>query len=165
VTLLGDQDPGRRPGSASRALALLAESGASAGPEATTETAVTEPLAPDRTARTIPIGARPRRLQRRQTRVLVGPRSLAGVALLAVLIVLGVMLLSGGDEGSSTGDRAGGDATGGEARQQAPTTAGEEPAGGKDRGAPIEPAKASGKPKQEKPSKTPPGKAKGLRKH
>jgi len=88
------------------------------------------------------------------------------VALLAALIVLGVVLLSGGDEGSSTGDRAGGDATGREARQQAPTTAGEEPTGGKGRGGPIEPPKASGKPKEEKPpTKTPPGKAKGLSKH
>jgi serine/threonine protein kinase len=160
VTRLGDEDPGRRPESASRALALLAQPSASAGPEATTATAATEPLAPERTARTIPIGAPPRQ-PRGETRVLVGPRPLAGVAVLAALIVLGVVLLSGGDDTSSTSGREARDATGGESRQQAPTTSGEEPTGREEPTVPSEPPKASGKPKEKKPSKTPPGKAKG----
>jgi serine/threonine protein kinase len=158
VSRLGDQDPGRRPESASRALALLAQPSASAGSEATT---ATEPLAPDHTAPTIPIGARPHRPRR--TRVLIGPRTLAGVTLLAALIVLGVVLLSGGGDGSSTGGRGAGDTTGGTARQQAPATSTERPTGHEEP-APAEPPKASGKPKKEKPSKTPPGKAKGLSK-
>jgi eukaryotic-like serine/threonine-protein kinase len=158
VSRLGDQDPGRRPESASRALALLAQPSASAGSEATT---ATEPLAPDHTAPTIPIGARPHRPRR--TRVLIGPRTLAGVTLLASLIVLGVVLLSGGGDGSSTGGRGAGDTTGGTARQQAPATSTERPTGHEEP-APAEPPKASGKPKKEKPSKTPPGKAKGLSK-
>jgi eukaryotic-like serine/threonine-protein kinase len=163
VTRLGDQDPARRPESASRALGLLTEPSASGGPEAAIVTAATEPLAPDRTARTIPIGARPRP-PRRETRLLVGPRPLAAMALVAALIVLGVVLLSGGADRSSTGGREARDATGGEARQQAPTTSGEEPAPGEAATAPIEPPKASGNPKTEKPPKTPPGEAKGLSK-
>jgi eukaryotic-like serine/threonine-protein kinase len=160
LTRLGDQDPARRPDSASRALGLLAGPGASEEAEATTATAPTEPLAPERTARAIPIGACPHRPRRKKS-VLVGRRPLAGVGLLAALIILGVVLLSGGDNRSSTGGREAGDAADGESRQQAPTTSAEEPTGGEVRTAPIEPPKASGKPKKEKPSKTPPGKAKG----
>jgi eukaryotic-like serine/threonine-protein kinase len=148
VTRLCDEDPGRRPESASRALGLLAQPSASAGPGATTATAATEPLAPERTARTVPIGDRPRQ-PRGETRVLVGPRPLAGMALLAALIVLGVVLLSGGDDGSLTGGRETRDATGGESRQQAPTTSGEEPTGREEPTARSEPPKASGKPKKE----------------
>jgi eukaryotic-like serine/threonine-protein kinase len=165
VTRLGDEDPERRPESASRALGLLAQPSASAGPGATTATAATEPLAPERTARTIPLGARPRQPRGGQTRAPVGPRPLAGVALLAALIVLGAVLLSGGDDGSSAGGREAGDATGGEARQQAPTSASGEPTGREEPTARSQPPKASGKPKEKKPSKTPPGKAKGHSKH
>ena len=167
VSRLGDQDPGRRPQSASRALALLAGPSASAGPQATT---ATEPLERDRTARTIPIGARPHRP--RQPRVRIGPRPLATVTLIAALIVLAVILVSGGDDGSSTGGRGAGDTTGGQARQQAPATSTERATGreqparaerptGREQPAPAEPPKASGKPNKEKPSKTSPGKAKG----
>jgi serine/threonine protein kinase len=178
VTRLGDQDPARRPESALRALALLAEPSPPAGAEPPTATAATEPLAPDRAARTIPIGARSRQPRRGETRVLVGPRALAGAALLAALIVIGVVLLSGGDDTSSSGNGAAGDASGREAGQQSPTTAGEEPRGLEEQEGPVEPPKASGRPKEakasktlpgqakkEKPPKTPPGQAKGLSKH
>ena len=151
VTRLGDQDPERRPESASRALALLAEPSASAGAEATT---ATEPLAADPTPRTIPIGSRSRGPRRGPTRMLRAPRPLAGVALLAALIVLGAILLSGGDR-SSTGTRPARDSPG----EEAPPA--EEPAGAEEPAAPSEPAKGSGKPNKTKPSKTPPGKAKG----
>lgn len=154
VARLGDEDPGRRPGSASGALALIAEQGESAGHEVTTATAATEPLAPDRTARTIPIGTRPPEPRRRWKRLLIGPSPLAGVALLAALIVLGVILLSGGSDTSSTDGRAAG-----KPPQQAPTTA-EEPRGEDERGGPVEPPKASGKPEGESPSKARSGKAK-----
>jgi eukaryotic-like serine/threonine-protein kinase len=155
VSCLGDPEPGRRPQSASRALALLAAPSPSSGPQATT---ATEPLERDRTARTIPIGARPHRP--RQPRMLIGPRPLATVTLIAALIVLAVVLLSGGDDRSSTGGGGAGDTTGGRARQQAPATSTVR-ATGREHPAPAEPPKASGKPNEEKPSKTPPGKAKG----
>jgi len=160
VTRLGDQDPDRRPESASRALALLTESSPPAGAEATTATAATEPLEPDRAARTTPIGARSRQPRRRETRVLVGPRALAGAALLAALIVLGVLLLSGGDDRSSSGNGAAEDASGNDAEQQSPTTAREKPRGLEKQEGPVEPPKASERPKEAKASKTPPGQAK-----
>jgi serine/threonine protein kinase len=160
VTRLGDQDPNRRPESASRALELLAEPSPSAGTEPPTATAATEPLPSDRAARTIPIGARSRQPRRGEPRVLVGPRALAGAALLAALIVLGVVLLSGGDDRSSSGKGAAEDASGKEAGQQSPTTAREEPRGLEEREGPVEPLKASGRPKEAKASKTPPGQAK-----
>jgi eukaryotic-like serine/threonine-protein kinase len=160
VTRLGDQDPGRRPESASRALALLAEPSPPAGAEPPTATAATEPLAPDRAARTIPIGARSRQPRRRETRLLVGPRALAGAALLAALIVLGVVLVSGGDDTPSSGNSTPDNASGKEAGQQSPTTAGEEPPALEKQEGPVEPPKASGRPKEAKASKTPPGQAK-----
>jgi eukaryotic-like serine/threonine-protein kinase len=160
VTRLGDQDPDRRPESASRALALLAEPSPPAGAEPPTATAATEPLAPDRAARTIPIGARSRQPRGGKARVLVGPRALAGAALLATLIVLGVVLLSGGDDSSSSGNGAPDDASGKEAGQQSPKTTGEEPPGLEEREGPVEVPRASGRPKEAKASKTPPGQAK-----
>ena len=152
VTRLGDQDPNRRPESASRALAVLARPSSSGGPEPTT---ATEPLPPDRTAPTIPIGG-----HRSARRVVVGPVPLAGVALLATLIVLGVILLSGGEDKSSTGGSESRDASGAEARQQAPTSSGQEPAGSGELTTPTEPPEASAKPGREKPPKIPPGQAK-----
>ena len=159
VTRLGDEDPGRRPESASGALALLAEPSASAGAEASTATMATEPVAPAHTGRTIPIGARPRQPPRGRTRMVGAPRPLAGLALLAALIVLGVILLAGGDDGSSTGTRPARDSSGEDA---APA---EESGGREDPAPPSEPPKGSGKRKDDKPSKTPPGKAKGRNKH
>ena len=142
VTRLGDEDPDRRPESASRALALLADRGTRAAPDASTATIETEALAPDPTARTI--------LIRRG-----GPRSIAWVAILALLIVLGVILLSGGDDGPSTGTRPSGEAVPPE------TSPAEE---GEGREAPAAPSKSqpgAGKPRGKKRSKTPSGKEKG----
>ena len=155
VARLGDPDPGRRPESASRALALLAGPSAAAGPEASTATAPTEPLAPDRTARTIPIGARPRESRRGPAFMLGAPRRLAAMALVAALIVLGVILLAGGEDRSSTGERPALDSP----ADTAPPA--EEPGAREDPAAPSEPAKGSGRPNNEKSSKAPRGKAKG----
>lgn len=128
VTRLVDQDPEQRPESASRALAALGSE--TTGP--------TQPLA----ARTV--GAR--------------PRTLAGMAILAVLTVIGLILLSSGDDTSSTGDRVGE-----RSQQQAPPA--EQPGDG-DGSAPAgEPRQGSGTSKEKKPRKTPPGKAKGHKKH
>jgi hypothetical protein len=97
------------------------------------------------------------------------------MAVLAALIVLGVILVTGGDDTSSTGSRPAGDPLTDEAAPQAPPA--EEPARRKEPAAPSEPQKGSGRPKdnqppkgsgqpkKEKPSKTPAGKAKGRSKH
>jgi eukaryotic-like serine/threonine-protein kinase len=154
VARLGDQDPGRRPESAARALALLAGPSASAGPGAGTVTTPTEPLAP-RTARTIPIGARPRQRRSEHTRIVRIPRQLVGIFLLAALVVLGAILLTGGDNGSPTGTSPARTSTNGEAQPA------EQPSGREEPGPPGEPPKGSGKPEKEKSSKKPPGKAKG----
>lgn len=160
VTRLRDQDPGQRPESAARALALLAETSAPAGAEASTATAATEPLAteplePDPTARTIPIGARSRQPRSWQPRVLRTPHALAAVILIAALIVLVALLLTGGDDGSSPGTRPARDS----GAEEAPPA---EESGGRDQPtAPSEPRTGSGEPKEEKPSKKQRGKSKG----
>jgi eukaryotic-like serine/threonine-protein kinase len=143
VTRLVDQDPARRPESASQALATLATPRRAARSETT---APTQPVAPERA---ITVGARAGQ------RGL--PRPVVVMAILAVAIVLGLILLSGGDNRSSTGAGPASDRVGQEDRQQAPAEAQPE-------GAPAEPSK--GKPKGKKPpKKTPPGKAKGRNKH
>jgi eukaryotic-like serine/threonine-protein kinase len=155
ITRLCDPDPGRRPESASRALALLRDPTASAGPEARTATAATEPLAPDPTARTIPLGAGGRQPPRGHARVLRVPRPLAGAALLAALVLLGVILLTGGEDRSSTGTTPVRNSPGEEAPPAGEARDREEAA------MPSGPAKDSGKPKKQNPSKTPPNKSKG----
>jgi eukaryotic-like serine/threonine-protein kinase len=165
VGRLGDQDPARRPQTASRALASLAASGAASDP-GQTETAPTAPLPPDRTTPTIPTGAATARTQPR--RWLLG----GGLALLAALLVAGIMLLSGGDEASSPGGGRSGDVLGAErggastenpgatetVTETVPTESEET----------LEPTAPPGKSKKVKPPKednSPRGKAKGLRKH
>ena len=158
VRRLGDEDPARRPESAARALASQADPGAPIVPGATA-TAPTAPLPPDGTAPTIPIGAAPARIP-------THPRFLAGLALLAALVVVGVLVMSGGDDAPSP------------QRQQGQAANAEEPASTGEATAPetvpseaaetAEPAAPSGKPekaKGPKPPKSPPGKAKGLGKH
>ena len=155
VEQLADEDPARRPESASAALARLGAAGAPSGPSASA-TAPTVPLSRDRTAPTIPVGAATARIQRR------GPL-LAGLITLAALLVVGILMLSGGDGGSSPGDVEG---EGGGTASSAKTTG--------TQNVPTEPAKtpesaaSSAKPekvKSPKPPKSPPGKAKGLSKH
>jgi len=152
VEELGDEDPARRPESASGALARLAASSAPSAPGASA-TAPTAPLPPDRTAPTIPIGATTARTRPHR-------RLLTGLGIIAALLVVGVLMLSGGDEGSSPG--GGQSSEGPDAAstmtQNVPTETAKTP----------ESAAPSPKPekvKPPKPPKSPPGKAKGLRKH
>src|SRR5215207_941224 len=85
VGRLGDEDPARRPESASAALARLAASSAPSGPGASA-TAPTAPLPPDRTAPTIPIGATTARTRPHR-------RLLTGLGIIAALLVVGVLVL------------------------------------------------------------------------
>ncbi|HKH22806.1 MAG TPA: serine/threonine-protein kinase, partial [Solirubrobacterales bacterium] len=154
VEQLADEDPARRPESASAALACLAAAGAPSGPSASA-TAPTVPLSPDRTAPTIPIGAATARIQRR------GP-ILAGLVALAALLLVGILMLSGGDGGSSPGDQQGeGPGTASTAKttgtQDVPT---ETATPGS-----LAPSAKPEKGKPPKPPKSPPGKAKGRSKH
>jgi eukaryotic-like serine/threonine-protein kinase len=150
VGRLGEEDPLRRPESASAALELLAASSGPSGP-ATSTTAPTAPLPSDRTAPTTPIGA---------TIARTGPRRrlLAGLGIVAALLLVGVLVLGGGDETSPPS--AGPDAAPTErpsVTQNVPTETAKTP----------EAAAPSPKPEKVKPSKpkSPPGKAKGLRQH
>jgi serine/threonine protein kinase len=152
VEELGDEDPARRPESASPALERLAAASAPSALGASA-TAPTAPLPPDRTAPTIPIGATTARTPSH-------PRLLAGLAALGALLVIGILMLSDGDEGSSPG---------GEQSSEGPDAAST-----MTQNVPMETAKTleSAEPsvkhekvKPPKPEKSPPGKAKGLRKH
>ena len=155
VERLANEDPARRPESASAVLTRLGAAGAPSGPSASA-TAPTVPLSRDRTATTIPVGAATARIPRR------GPL-LAGLITLAALLVVGILMLSGGDGGSSPGDVQGeGGGTASSAKstgtQNVPTETATTP----------ESAAPSAKPekvKPPKPPKSPPGKAKGLSKH
>jgi eukaryotic-like serine/threonine-protein kinase len=155
VEWLADEEPARRPESASAVLARLGAAGAPSGPSASA-TAPTVPFSRDRTAPTIPVGAATTRIQRR------GPL-LAGLATLAALLVVGILMLSGGDGGSPPGDVQG---EGGGTASSADTTGAQD---GPTETAKIpESAAPSAKPekvKHSKPPKSPPGKAKGLSKH
>jgi serine/threonine protein kinase len=132
---LGDEDPGRRPESASRALTLLAGTSTASGPEAGTATAPTQPLLPGRR--------------------LPPPRRLAAVALVAAIVVLGVILLAVGDDGSSTGARPALDSPADK------TPPAEEPGAREEPAAPSEPPQGSGKPKKKDAPKKQPGTGKG----
>ncbi len=180
VGRLGDEDPARRPESAPSALAALAASGEPTSPGAT----ATAPARPpgDRTAGTIPIGSA-------TASSWLQPRLLGGLALLASLLVVGILLLNGGDEPSSPGERPSEAQTEtSDQRDQARTTGSEDAATTETPAAtetaPTEtaetpaPAAPSGKPekvkpnkikpkkvKPPKPPKSPPGQAKGLREH
>jgi eukaryotic-like serine/threonine-protein kinase len=168
---LGDEDPARRPQSASQALALLGESTA---PTARAATATTEPLSNDRTASTVPIGVR-------TTQTRPDPRVLGGILLAAAVIVLGILLLSGGDESPSPDSRGSGNVQRQTRDQghQPPAGSAEEPTttdtASPDTSETPERETAPAKPKKVKPpkpkkvkppkeSKSPPGKAKGLSK-
>jgi eukaryotic-like serine/threonine-protein kinase len=152
VERLADEDPALRPESASAALARLAATGAPSGPGASA-TAPTAPLPPERTSPTIPIGATTARTPSHL-------RLLAGFAALGALLVIGILMLSGGDEGSSPG--GGQSSQGPDAASTMTQNVPTEPAQTQESAAPsVEP----GKVKPPKPAKSPPGKAKGLRKH
>jgi eukaryotic-like serine/threonine-protein kinase len=152
VEQLGDEDPTRRPESASAALARLVVTSAPSSP-GVSATAPTAPLPPERTAPTIPVGATTARIQRHRP-------LLAGLAILGALLVVGILTLSGGDEGSSPGggQTSKGPGTASTMTQNVrtePTKTQESDA------ASVKPEKV----KPPKPAKSPPGKAKGLRKH
>lgn len=159
VGRLGEEDPRRRPDSASAALELLAASSAPSGPAMSTA-APTAPLPSDRTAPTTPIAATTTRTQPRR-------RLLAGLAILAGLLVLGILMLSGGDGGSEPGGVPSSDVQGGE-RGAASTTKTPETQNVSTETAKTPasdpPSAKPEKPKPPKPAKSPPGKAKGLRK-
>jgi eukaryotic-like serine/threonine-protein kinase len=158
VGRLGDEDPARRPESALQALGRLPASGPPNGGQANA-TRPTAPLPPDRTT---PIEA-----ATAQTKPQL--RLLGGIALLAALIVAGTLLLSDGDEPSSSGGGRDGAVQGGERGQKEQGRTGD--ADAVTETAPTRTAEtsaASGKPekgKGPKPGKSPSGKAKGLRKH
>lgn len=153
---LAEEDPYRRPASASEALAMLAP--VATAPDATaTEALPTEPLQSERTAPTVPIGTGA--TWNRPDARLVG-----GLALLTLLAVLGIVLLGGGDQGPAGGRDAQRPANG----ERVTTSPAEEPAASQttttteaSEPAPVKPEKA----KPPKPPKSPPGKAKGLSKH
>lgn len=149
VGRLGEEDPVRRPESASAALELLAASSAPSG-AATSTTAPTAPLPPDRTAPTTPIGATIARTRPRR-------RLFAGLGIIAVLVLVGVLVLGGGDEASPPSERDAAPAERTSGTQDVPTETTKTP----------EAAAPSPNPEKVKPSKpkSPPGKAKGLRKH
>jgi serine/threonine protein kinase len=152
VERLADEDPARRPESASAVLGRLAAAGAPGA----SATAPTVPLSRDRTAPTIPVGAATARIQRR------GPL-LAGLITLAALLGVGILMLSGGNGGSSPGDVQGeGRGTASTAKttatQDVPTQTAKTPES-------AAPSAKPGKVKPPKPTKSPPGKAKGLSKH
>ena len=172
VERLGDEDPARRPASASRALASLAAPSAPTLPSATA-TAPTAPLPPHPTTPTTPIGSAMARTQPHA-------RLFGGLAALAALLVAGILLLSGGDEASSPDGERASDARSeeGDRRDQAETAAAEDASSSEiptvtetvpaETAETPEPATPSGKPKKikpPKPPKTPPGQAKGLSKH
>jgi len=157
VGRLGDEDPARRPESASGALARLAASSAPSGPGASAA-APTAPLPPDRTAPTIPIGA---------TTARIGPhrRLLAGLGIIAALLVVGVLVLGGGDEGSSPGSGRSSDVQGESTSTEKPTATQNVPTETAKTPESAAPSPKPEKVKPPKPPKSPPGKAKGLRKH
>ena len=135
----------------------------------------------DHTAGTIPIGSAtaPSWLQ---------PRLLGGLALLAALLVVGILLLNGGDEPSSPGERPSEATSETRDQDQARATGGEDVATTErptvtettrtETAETAAPAAPSGKPEKDKPEKvkpekvkppkppkSPPGQDKGLREH
>jgi eukaryotic-like serine/threonine-protein kinase len=152
VEHLGDEDPALRPESASAALEHLAATSAPSGP-GVSATAPTAPLPHEGTSPTIPIGATTARTPSHL-------RLLAGLAALGALLVIGILMLSGGDEGSSPG--GGKSSQGPDAASTTTQSVPTEPAQTQESAAPsVKPEKV----KPPKPAKSPPGKAKGLRKH
>jgi serine/threonine protein kinase len=154
---LADEDPARRPESASAVLARLGAAGPPSRPSASA-TAPTVPLSRDRTAPTIPVGAATARIQRR------GPL-LAGLITLAALLVVGILMLSGGGGGSSPGSGRSSDVQGESTSTEKPTATQNVPTEAAKTPESAAPSPKSEKVKPPKPPKSPPGKAKGLRKH